>query len=148
MDLQVCNLKEVHDSGRSDSYLLIGVPVHGQELCSIRKIRNQIKNKDPWKKVVVFATGLRRADEHVREKILQYNFKGERPDAFFYFSGGLDPERLSSNDRMLLRLQQMMISRHPGHTEDDLELLGRMKTGGDFTDRQQIIPLIEYLKGL
>ena len=81
MDLQVCNLKEVHDSGRSDSYLLIGVPVHGQELCSIRKIRNQIKNKDPWKKVVVFATGLRRADEHVREKILQYNFKGERPDA-------------------------------------------------------------------
>ena len=85
-------------------------------------------------------------DEKVKENILKYNFKEQRPEAFFYFTGGLDRDQLTTNDKILLRLQEMMITRHPDRTESDLELLRRFKSGGDFTDRGQVQPLVEYLK--
>lgn len=143
--LSVCDLREIRNIDIEDPYLLVGVPVHGQELCEIRKIRKLIREKDPEKQLILYATGLRCDDENVKENILKYNFNDLRPDAFFYFTGGLDKDRLATNDRMFLRLQQMMISRHPDCTESDEELLFRMKNGGDYTDRQQISPLIDYL---
>jgi hypothetical protein len=40
----------------------------------------------------------------------------------------------------------MMIGRHTDRTESDLELLRKLRSGGDFTDRDEVQPLIDYLK--
>ena len=144
--LTLCELKEIGKDDLKAPYLLIGVPVHSQELCEIRRIRKLLREKSPDTRLILFATGLRMPDEKVKENILKYNFKEQRPEAFFYFAGGLDRDRLTTNDKILLRLQEMMITRHPDRTESDLELLRRFKSGGDFTDRGQVQLLVEYLK--
>jgi menaquinone-dependent protoporphyrinogen IX oxidase len=144
--LTICDLKEIEKDDLKSDFLLIGVPIHSQELCGIKKIRKILREKSSDTRIILFATGLRCGDEKVKESILKYNFREQRPDAFFYFTGGLDQDRLTANDKILLKLQQMMIGRHPDRTESDLELLRKLRSGGDFTDRDEVQPLIDYLK--
>lgn len=126
--------------GREDADLVIfGGSVHGGQISGLKKFRRRIRSADC--PVLYFATGLRPVTRRTADLVKYTNFAGEEP-ALFCFSGGMDARRLSPGDRTLLRCYRAMLSRRRNLSEEDARTLERMQAFGDYTDREQIIPLL------
>lgn len=146
----VMPLKELRGNMLQDRELLIcGGGICGGSINGLRGFR-RIWKGDSERRYVCFATGVSPASEKTENRLKNYNFlDGEKERIpFFYFQGGMAPEKLSPGRKALLTCMKAMIRHRQGMSGEDGALLELLWREGDYSRREQIGPLVQYACGI
>lgn len=102
------------------------------------------------KKIIVFAVGASPARENIPEEICSHNFSPQQREAlrFFYFRGGFDLNKLGFLDKMLMKMLKWKILSKRDRSPDEQGMLAAMTNPVDFTDKNSIKPLIDYVRSM
>ncbi len=130
--------------------IIHGGSLYASGILGVKNIKNNIvrlKNK----KVVVFACGASTPDAGVLEEVKAHNFTADQLKQIkvFYLQGGFNFSKLSAFDKVLMTLLKwgIMIKKRKGDkmTQDEIDLLGAYKKPVDFTHRDNIKAITEYI---
>ncbi|MGG7078138.1 flavodoxin domain-containing protein [Clostridium sardiniense] len=102
------------------------------------------------KRLILFAVGCclgtRKEIDTIKEKNLQDGL--DKKLEFFYLRGGLNFNELKFFDKTAMKmLRNKLANKKEPLTEEETLLLGCYEKPHDWTDKKNIIPLIEYIKG-
>ncbi len=129
--------------------IIYGGGLYAEVIAGVSLITKNIeKLKD--KKLIVFTTGI--TPLHVREyydgEVLDKNFKPEIRQFIkvFNFMGKMILSELSVPHRSALKMLKKIMSAKENPTELEKMLIELCDADGDFTDRAQIVELVEYVK--
>lgn len=103
------------------------------------------------KKVVLFCTGATAMDcADVIETFKTTNLSEEEQETipFFYFTGGLNYERMGFFGKKIIHMLTNSLSKKTDRTEDEENMLAVMSNSCDLTDKAYIKPLIDYVKSI
>lgn len=98
------------------------------------------------KKIIVFATGIKKSSEEYIAELKKANLPSNMP--FFYMRGGLDENKISLPDKLLLKIIKRMIKSKDKRSEADQELIDIIGTSVDYTDKKYINPMLDYINKL
>ncbi len=150
-----CEVKEVKEV-KVDDLLKYDTIIHGGGLYAeviagvgiLTKHLEQLKDK----KLVVFTTGLTPVEctEYYDTLVVEKNFKGDSRDKIkrFHFSGKMILDELSLVHRTAIKALKKLMSGKENPTEMEKMLIELCDADGDFTNRDEISELIEYVKAL
>lgn len=103
------------------------------------------------KKIAIFSTGITPLDcrEYYDGEVMEKNFKDGLPEnaRVFNFMGKMILEEMNFADRTAIKMLKKVMSGRKNPTEMEKLLIELCETYGDFTDKNQIYDLIEYIKG-
>ena len=101
------------------------------------------------KKIALFAVGALDVSNKVYESLWNKTLSDEQQKAVghFYFRGGFDYDRIKGADKIMISLLRSSMQKKKNPTEGQKALLSAFETA-DHTDRKNIAPLIEHVKGL
>ncbi|MEL7626245.1 MAG: flavodoxin domain-containing protein [Anaerolineaceae bacterium] len=121
--------------------IIYGSGLYAGQINGIGKIKRWM-NEFPEKTWVVFATGATPSKENYEELIFKTNFRqGEvRPAHFFYLISGINYEKMSLVDRLLIRFFSNMASRKTGKQQTSKQ------TSIDLSNRDYIEELLRYVR--
>lgn len=137
---ELLTLKEVSLSRiRAADLLIFGGNIRGSVISGQEKMR-RLAQKAGGKTTFYFGVGMRPVTPRTLELLHKNNGIAE---TLFYFRGGLDKDALSPGDRTMLRIYQAMPKRRREIHPEDEQLLRDLHIPGDFSDREQIRPLLE-----
>lgn len=123
---------------RAADLLIFGGNIRGSIISGQEKMM-RLAQKAGGKKTFYFGVGMRPVTPRTLELLRKNNWIAEN---LFYFRGGLDQEALSPGDRTMLRVYQAMLKRRREIHPEDEQLLRDLRVPGDFSDREQIKPLL------
>lgn len=110
--------------------------------------KNFEKLKD--KKIVVYTTGITPLEcrEYYDKLVIEKNFKPEMLEKIkvFNFMGKMIIDELSIPHKMALKALKKIMSDKQNPTEMEKLLVSLCEKSGDFSDRNQIKELVEYIK--
>ncbi len=113
----------------------------------ITKNIDRLKNK----KIAIYTTGITPVDcrDYYDRLVIEKNFKQGIPEniKIFNFTGKMVLEELSLVHRTALKTLKKIMSGKQNPTEMEKLLVELCDADGDFSDRNQIADLIEYIKG-
>lgn len=100
------------------------------------------------KKVAVFACGCTPYREETVKEIRDKNFSPEEQEkiGFFYMRGGFDYQRLYPVDKILMTLLKLKLKVKKNRSPDEEGMLNIYARPTDFTRKQNIEALIEYVR--
>ena len=108
--------------------------------------------KNPCKSLVVFTVGLSTPETTDYSKILSKNFTSERLEKIktFHLQGGIDYGKLGMVHRVMMVFAKKETKKIPmaERTNDDNLLLETYGDKVDFTNRDTIKPLVDYVRAL
>lgn len=110
------------------------------------------KNIDRFKdkKLVLFAVGANPGKD--KDMIPFWNriltAKQQKNIGHFYLRGGFDFSKLGAGDKILMTMMKKHLQKLENPTEDDLGMLAAYDTPVDFTDRNNIRELTDYVRAL
>lgn len=111
------------------------------------------KNADKLtdKKIAVFSTGLTPLDcrEYYDKMVIEKNFKQGVPSNIkvFNFMGKMIIDELSLPHKTAIKMLKKVMSGKKNPTDMEKMLVDLCDVDGDFTDRNEIAELVEYIKG-
>ena len=109
--------------------------------------KNLDKLKD--KKLVVFTTGLTPIDcrDYYDKLVIEKNFKSGMPGKIklFNFTGKMIIDELSIPHKMALKALKKIMSGKENPSDMEKLLISLCEESGDFSDKNQITPLLEYI---
>lgn len=99
------------------------------------------------RKIALFAVGSNPGREHEMQPFWDKVLTAEQQKAIghFYLRGGFDFGRLSTGDKVLMKMLKARLQSLKERTEDEQGLLDAYDTPVDFRDKENIRPLIEYI---
>ncbi len=102
------------------------------------------------KRVAVFASGASPPRPETVVKVRNHNFSAEQQAqvAFFYMRGGFDYGKLKPVDKVLMRLLKWRLMFKREKTPDERGMLLAYRKPQDFTRRENIRPLVKYIRGI
>lgn len=106
---------------------------------------DKIKDMSP-KKLVVFAVGAGKGSQALQDTIREINHIGEIP--FFYMQGGFKHEKLGFLKRKMLGMVRKSIAKKEDKTEADRDMEQALSASCDFSSKEQIQPLVQYIDTL
>ncbi|SCH61253.1 MULTISPECIES: flavodoxin domain-containing protein [unclassified Romboutsia] len=113
----------------------------------ITKNYEKIKNKN----IIIFAVGLAKDSEGTIKNIKEINFSEEfsKTANLFYLRGQLDYKDMTLVDKLLMRgLKKSLEKKSPNELDnDDKLLLESFFDKIDYTDKNSVYPIIEYVNG-
>lgn len=113
----------------------------------ITKHLEQLKDK----KLVVFTTGLtpKECTEYYDTLVVEKNFKGDSKDRIrrFHFSGKMILDELSLVHKTAIKTLKKLMSGKENPTQMERLLIELCDADGDFTNREEIKDLVEYVRG-
>lgn len=103
------------------------------------------------KKIIVFTVGLASTDrKEIFAPIIEKNFSETMRNSikFFHLRGGINYKELNLMHKLMMAMLKTVITRKVPDkiTDDDKQLLATYGTKVDFTDKNTIIPLVDYIK--
>lgn len=149
--------------------IVFGGAIHAGGIMGFDFIKKNI-GKLSEKKLLVFAVGLNVDDEEARKECVELNFfrqpfaisritgvakrklseNEERLSRIpcYFLKGAYDPAKVSGMDKQMMGVVKKMISGKPSLeiTESEQELLKAIENGADYTDRAEILPIVEAVK--
>jgi len=131
--------------------IIFGGGLYASAINGVKLITNNL-NKIKDKRIVVFATGLSPIRKDVIDDVTTRNFTQDELNQieFFYFRGGFNYNLLSIVDKILMKMFKRRIEnkRKKGEelTDDEIEVLKVFDRPVDYTDRNYIKELIDYVK--
>jgi hypothetical protein len=151
-DLQadIFNLSDVLKQDKSEySIILYGGSLHA---VGINGLKRFFKNfpMTPAQQLVVFATGASPLHEGMLEELRAHNLPNieESVIPLFYLRGGFDYKRLGVGNKILMALLKLKIKskRHP--SPDERGMLAAYNNPVDFTKRERIQPIVNYINSI
>lgn len=111
---------------------------------SMKEIMNMYRDKE----AIVFACGASPSREAVKNEVLEKNFseKERYRIRFYYFRGGFDFDSLTLRDKILMRLLKFKLKRKKKLTPDEKGMLEAYDHPVDFTKRENLSSLVDYVK--
>jgi flavodoxin len=127
--------------------IVFGGGLYAGGINGIKIIRKNL-DKFGGKKIAVFASGASPARQETIEEIRERNFSKEEQKmiGFFYLRGGFDYDKLGIKDKMLMKLLKKKLEAKKTLTEDEQGMLSAYEEPVDFTDRNNIKDLVEFMK--
>lgn len=127
---------------------LYAVGINGADF--MKKILNDQDFKD--KKISIFATGASSENDEVVNEVKNNNFNDEEQNKFnfYYLRGGFDYNKLNLKDKILMNMMKWKLKRKKKSgeklNEDEIGMLAAFDEAVDFTDKNNIKSLVEYMK--
>lgn len=113
------------------------------------KLITQNLDKLKGKKVLVYGVGASPSKENVLSDVTEKNFSKEQQKyiKFFYFRGGFNYSKLNPFDKFLMSIMKWSIMRKKAEdrTEDEKGMLGVYDKPVDFTSKENIKELLDYV---
>lgn len=124
--------------------IIFGGGLYASGINGIKLIKdnfNVLKNKN----IIVFATGVTPPRDEDLAKVWEANFSEEQRDKIkkFYFRGGFNFSKLSAVNKMMMSMMKLKLKGEKEPSEDAKGMLEAMEKPVDFTDKENIRPLIK-----
>jgi len=128
------------------------VVVYGGALYVGRILGSKLVTQNPCKALVLFTVGLATPEITDFTEIISKNLSALPPEEIkiFHLQGGIDYGRLSLLHKLLMACKKKFVEKTPvdERTSDDYELLDTYGAKLDFTDKEKIKPLVDYVRSL
>lgn len=113
-------------------------------------VKTITKNLDKLaeKKLVLFAVGSNPGRTHEMQPFWDRVLTSEQQKTIghFYLRGGFDFGKLTAPDKVLMKMLKVKLQNTKERTEDEQGMLDAYDTPVDFSDKENIKPLIEFVK--
>ena len=145
-----CKAMSVKQANYSDcDVVLYGGWIMANKIAGLDKIKSNQTIRA--KKLIVYATGLTgMSDTEEIEKIKNANLtESEQKDIpFYYFEGGINYEKMGLLSKSMLKMLYKSLAKKQDRTEKETNMMKSLESSVDHSDRVNIKPLIDYVKGL
>jgi menaquinone-dependent protoporphyrinogen IX oxidase len=145
----IISVKAIKRANLSDyDAVIYGGAVHAQRIIGLKKAKTHLK-KLYNKKIVVFAVGSAANDSFSIPIIKNHNLTKqelERID-FFYFRGGYNKDMLTLPSKAVMSIVSSLVFKRIQNKKPEFkEILEMMKNGADYTETEDIFPLVTNVK--
>ncbi len=111
------------------------------------KIITRNLDKLSGKKIALFVVGSNPGRENEMkvfwDRVLTY--EQQKCIGYFYLRGGFDFSKLTAADKVLMKMLKAKLQKTKDRTEDEQGMLDAYDTPVDFSDKENIKPLIEFV---
>lgn len=127
--------------------IIFGGSLHASGISGIDIIKNNLPRLTD-KKIAIYTTGASPVSEKVTSEIKNRNFTPDEQKKvhFFYFRGGFDFSKLDLKNKILMTLMKWKILSKKNRTPDEKGMLDAFYNPVDFTDKNNITELLEFVK--
>jgi len=103
-----------------------------------------------YKNIILYMTGASPGRPEVLNEVLDKNLNAEQRKYIksFYLRGGFEYERLGFVDKRLMDLLKLKLKKKKDLTPDDQGMLNAYNTPVDFTRKENLKELLDYVKSL
>ena len=147
MELKEAKKKNLHDF---DTYqnIIYGGWVMGGNVSKLQWFE-QYLNAWKSKRLAVFVVGASPEDSESVAEFLEKTFEGEqwRDFARFYCQGGLNYDRMSTPNRLLMKMLKKSLDGKKDKTPQEEEMAQMLGTSYDISDRKYAEPVIAWIQG-
>lgn len=129
--------------------VIFGSRAHAGRIDSFDKAKALVK-KSGAKNLILFVTGATPNDaEAVVKKFWENNLTAEELSSLphFYMQGGLNYERMSLPDKLMMKAAAAMVKKKKDKTPEDLAFQQAIAHSFDHKSTEYIAPLLAYLRG-
>ena len=100
------------------------------------------------KKIALFAVGSNPGRAHEMKPFWDRVLTAEQQKKIgcFYLRGGFDFNKLNAKDKVLMKMLKIRLQSIKERTEDEQGMLDAYETPVDFSDKENIRPLIEFVR--
>lgn len=143
-----CDIKENAEISDIIGYdtIIYGGGMYAGGFNGIKLITKNL-DKLSGKKIALFAVGSNPGREHEMQpfwdKVL--TAKQQKNIGHFYLRGGFDFSKLTSGDKILMKMLKVRLQKLKERTEDEQRMLDAYDTPVDFRDKDNIKPLIDFV---
>lgn len=126
--------------------ILYGGGIHAGMIQGIKWFKQQFPSL-PGKKLVVFATGASPAGLSATTESLKKNFTAEENAMVkvFYLEGGLNYDKMSAPNRLLMKMMCKMLSSKKDQTEEEREMAKAISTSFDHCKKENIQEILDFV---
>ena len=127
--------------------IIYGGNLHAAGISGVSIIKDNL-NKLRGKNIIVFATGASPSKESTVSEVRDNNFSAEEQKQiqFYYFRGGFDFKKLNFINKILMTLFKWKIKSKRHKTPDERRILAAYSKPMDFTKKENIKELLEYVR--
>lgn len=146
-----CEAKEFRDGeGNWAEYdtVIYGGGLYAGGINGFKSFRKRMQ-ANPGKRYFLFAVGATPGRPDEIEAIRSHNLTAQEANAisFYYLRGGFDHEKLKGADRLMMALMRKALAAKKAPGPDDQALLEAFSQPVDFTDRAQLLPIVQAIRG-
>ena len=149
-----CSIKDFKDFDKNHineyDYIIYGSRIHAGKLDGFRKIISYFEG-DQQSKLILFATGASpsQATDLVESIWSNSFFEAEHHKIpHFYMQSGLDYDKMGKADRLIMKTLANILSLKSNKNSQDKGCQEAIKTSYDYSNKNEIASLVEYVKGL
>ncbi|HAE42385.1 MAG TPA: flavodoxin [Clostridiales bacterium] len=127
--------------------LIFGGGLYASGINGIKTIKKFI-SLYPDKNIVVFATGASPGRNDEIDSVIKRNFTEQEQKAirFFYLRGGFDYSKCTPIDKVMMRMLELILKHKSNPTPDERGMLNAYTTPMDFTKRENVKELVDYVQ--
>jgi len=129
--------------------IIYGGSLHAVGISGVNIIKNNLsKLRD--KNIIIFTTGASPSKESTISEVKNSNFSVEEQKQiqFYYFRGGFDFNKLNFTNKIIMTLLKWKIQLKHHRTLDEKGMLAAYSKPMDFTKKENIKELLEYVRSL
>ena len=129
--------------------IIYGGSLHAVGISGVNIIKNNL-NKLRDKNIIIFTTGASPSKESTISEVKDSNFSvdEQKQIQFYYFRGGFDFNKLNFTNKILMTLMKCKIQLKRDKTPDEKGMLAAFSKPMDFTKKENIKELLEYVRSL
>jgi len=129
--------------------IIYGGSLHAVGISGVNIIKNNL-NKLRGKNIIIFTTGASSPKESTISEVRDSNFSVEEQKQiqFYYFRGGFDFNKLNFINKILMTLFKWKTESKRDKTSDEKGMLAAYSKPVDFTKKENIKELLEYVRSL
>ncbi len=127
--------------------IIFGGGMHASKINGIKFIKDNLsafKNKQ----VIIFATGGTAPIPKEIEKFRKNNIPENESIPFFYFQSGINYEKMKGADKMLMNIFKFILKMSKSKSDIERGTEEAIQNSYDYSSREQIEPLLKYVKSL
>ncbi|MCK5698991.1 MAG: flavodoxin, partial [Candidatus Aenigmarchaeota archaeon] len=129
--------------------IIYGGSLHAGGISGVNIIKNNL-NELRDKNIIIFTTGASPPKESTISEIRHSNFSvdEQKQIRFYYFRGGFDFNKLNLINKILMTLFKWITQLKRDKTSDEKGMLAAYSKPVDFTKKENIKYLLEYVRSL
>ena len=127
--------------------IIYGGSLHAAGISGVNIVKNNL-NKLRDKNIIIFTTGASLPKESTISEVRDSNFSLEEQKqiSFYYFRGGFNFNKLNFTNKILMTLLKWKIKLKRDKTPDEKGMLAAYSKPMDFTKKENIKELLEYVR--